>query len=164
MEVDAMQKPEEPRPGRKYGGRSAGEEPDFVPCKQSLTLSESLMRDLAEAMARAKVSNLSWFVRRLLRLGLEAFYAKEGKVKEEEPSGPLNVSFSPTHRAILAELGRRLGMSPEQMVVAITVSGIPNWVEKALEDERKATELAAQLTTPGMAPKAGGGEGRDEET
>jgi metal-responsive CopG/Arc/MetJ family transcriptional regulator len=127
--------------GRKYGGRA--EEPGFIPRKSSITLSVRLLADIEALMAREGVSNLSWTIRRLLRLGLQVH--NSGKRGERSPEGPLSVTLPPTYRQVLAELAPRLQMTPGQLVAAIVQEGVTGWVEKALAREKQVEELAAKL-------------------
>jgi metal-responsive CopG/Arc/MetJ family transcriptional regulator len=143
--------------GRKYGGRA--EEPGFIPRKSSITLSVRLLADIEALMAREGVSNLSWTIRRLLRLGLQVY--NSGKKGETRPGEPLSVSFPPTSRQVLEELASRYQMTADQLVAAIVTEGLQSWVDRALEKERHMKEVLARLKSP--QEEAKGGEEKEGE-
>jgi hypothetical protein len=134
---------------RRYGG--AHEEPDFVPRKMSLTLSENLVEQIEAWMHARKLLNTSMAVRTLLRDGLATYRGGRGvpapgKNRDEFTVAPV-LPLAETLRLV----AEKLGTTPEALIVALVTRHIGEAVEEAEKASRasqEALERAKRLSGP----------------
>jgi hypothetical protein len=113
------------------------------PVKCSVVLDQQLMNKINEVGQLEGNENVSWLVRRLLRLGLEKYY--ENAQPPQAGGGPLVVTFPPQVRLLLDQLGQRSAADPASLVVGMVRAQLPVWVERAVTEDQSTAELISRL-------------------
>ncbi len=116
------------------------------PVKCSIVLDQDLMKKIEEVGQREGNSNVSWLVRKLLRLGIESYY--EGFRQPPDATGPLVVNLPPPVRLLLDQLGHRSAVDPASLVAGMVRERLPVWVEQAVADDQKLRDLINLLMVP----------------
>lgn len=128
---------------KQYKIRNGPEESYFCPVKKSLTLSQKLLDDIEKVMALERVDNLSWMVRRLLRLSIERYQ----KVPDEIRLGRTTFTVTPMLplSEVLLLVAERLNLPPAYIICKMIEKGINEWVERTNSSTKTLEELREKM-------------------